>query len=115
MIKAIVFWCLLLVAQPAGALFVTFTGDSAWTGDEILVDSAGVAHASQSSICWGWYDNDDISETPDWQDGACDASTDADGRLTAITITTGLSAGQTGLLLLKLGTRIGAYFMTVQE
>jgi len=102
------------VCSPA-AQYVTFTGDSKWTGDAIVTDKDGVALTSQTGICWGWYDNTAISETPAYKDGACDASTDASGYLNQIAVDTNLATGATGLLMLKTGTKWGAYYMTVQE
>ena len=114
---------LLLISQAYAANYVTFTGDPLWVGDEILT-SDGTPVTNATGICWSWYNNEAISEAPDWEDGACDATTDANGRLGQITVTTAIATDGVGLLRWCLAGSVdcrsadatwAAAYLTVQE
>lgn len=81
----------------------------------ILYDRTPAVLSNQSSIDWAWFDQLDPNSLTSPTDTGTGVSTDADGNLEVTLVSTGLSIGQSGLILLDDGTNSGAYIGTIVE
>ena len=82
-----------------------------------LVSKKGITQASLTALSWAWFDTSDIGSAVAPADKGTTEMTDGSGIINVELPNTGLSVGQSGILVLQSddGLNFGTYLLTVQE